>query len=1054
MKQYFLVFISCFLSSISFGQFPTEPTDNLSPEASTLELHTNVPISNYTGTVNLNIPLYTIETQGIEIPIGLNYHSASNKVNYHPGWVGSGWNLSVGGEIIRTVNGTNDESSSKLDGITYDKGYYYNYSKLNIPSWDVPSVIEDNFCYLPGEVPDCDNCFDSFPDEFQFNFLGYSGKFFLDQMGKWRVISNDDIVVLFDKTIGKGFVNTNQLRDQISDVIPNFIKYNDLVFFHEFTLVTPDGVQYTFGGDMGTEYAVNLRTMHKPYTVFPITWKMTKILSPTGSQIDLIYEDRKPIYNMRKVNTFTSTIREASSKLSPGCDSWSAGDSNPYFNGSLIYPTYLTQIRWKDGSIEFNSSPSKELRQFSNSEFRAKFYSYYNFYQTGYSQTMGNVIDEWYFPWDWDKPNLSLFEWYQLDSFQVKTSQNVKVKKYKFGYSQNETERLKLLSITEEGDNGELLSPHEFVYNSKKLPVYQSQRMDHWGYYNGNSKLDGISYGFNYEEKNPNGYFGIAELLEEVKFPTGGKIKLYYEPNTYSKFQEYNKTGNKFQLTSESGMAGGMRIKKVEHFDTSNPTPSKITEYKYYKNYNVSSSESSFSSSGILGIKPVYNKLFSGVDFKGTPFTIETHSTESLMEYGSNIAGSHIGYSEVTVINRDAVGERTGYTKYKYTNYDIDIWGNQHLDKVGVAINHDQMMTKPTNYSLERGKLVYSGDFNNFDQPVKETRVKYEKSSAEYVRMISVSPTYLCGISPEAQLCFADAYKVPSYQYRVSQEFTTQYNQLFPGVLSKAIKTVSKIDYSEYHRKPIRVTKNDNLDFNRVTEYAYAPDLIGGMTTPGGASNEAKVVWRMKNRNILTPLETITKVEENGVANVIGSEVIVFKDNWELAADIILPYKIHKLAANVPITNYQKLNLASSGSDLVLDTRLDLIATLNDYDASGNLLSSSKTADISTSYVWGYNQTYPVAKIVNATYAQVEAALGANFSISKSLSASQETALRNIDKAQVTTYTYKPLVGILTETDQNGRTTTYEYDSFNRLKLIKDPDGNIIKKFEYHYTDQ
>ena len=56
--------------------------------------------------------------------------------------------------------------------------------------------------------------------------------------------------------------------------------------------------------------------------------------------------------------------------------------------------------------------------------------------------------------------------------------------------------------------------------------------------------------------------------------------------------------------------------------------------------------------------------------------------------------------------------------------------------------------------------------------------------------------------------------------------------------------------------------------------------------------------------------------------------------------------------------------------------------------------------------------------------------------------------------AQMTTYTYDPLVGITSSTDANGQTTYYEYDGLQRLMNIKDQYGNIVKHMDYHYQGQ
>jgi YD repeat-containing protein len=71
------------------------------------------------------------------------------------------------------------------------------------------------------------------------------------------------------------------------------------------------------------------------------------------------------------------------------------------------------------------------------------------------------------------------------------------------------------------------------------------------------------------------------------------------------------------------------------------------------------------------------------------------------------------------------------------------------------------------------------------------------------------------------------------------------------------------------------------------------------------------------------------------------------------------------------------------------------------------------------------------------------------------------TGTGNIDElrlypatAQMTTYTYSPLVGQSTICDVDNRVTYYFYDGYQRLVRIKDQDGNIIKTYQYHYANQ
>ena len=127
------------------------------------------------------------------------------------------------------------------------------------------------------------------------------------------------------------------------------------------------------------------------------------------------------------------------------------------------------------------------------------------------------------------------------------------------------------------------------------------------------------------------------------------------------------------------------------------------------------------------------------------------------------------------------------------------------------------------------------------------------------------------------------------------------------------------------------------------------------------------------------------------------------------------------------------------------------------YDP-GNNIGSIATDGIETVYIWSYNGQYPIARIEGLAYAEVKAAIGSS-AISTLLnkavpSTSDISSLRNAvkkKKCHITTYTYKPLVGIETVTLPNGMETTYRYDGFGRLTGVIDHNGSVVSTNSYNY---
>jgi hypothetical protein len=135
-----------------------------SPTAAALGKYGDIPVAQHTGVPNISIPLYTIQSGELQMPISLSYHSSGVKVEEEASWVGLGWSLNAGGVITRTMRGLPDEVSQKV--------------LSPVPPFNLfadPVSDNPNFHY---SMDICDGFVDTEPDIFYFNVNGKSGKFF------------------------------------------------------------------------------------------------------------------------------------------------------------------------------------------------------------------------------------------------------------------------------------------------------------------------------------------------------------------------------------------------------------------------------------------------------------------------------------------------------------------------------------------------------------------------------------------------------------------------------------------------------------------------------------------------------------------------------------------------------------------------------------------------------------------------------------------------------------------------------------------------------------
>ncbi|TJZ53579.1 hypothetical protein FAZ15_16195 [Sphingobacterium olei] len=91
-------------------------------------------VDHQTGTLQVTVPIYTIKTGDLELPINLYYSATGIKVGQERSIAGMGWQLNAGGKIVTSVIGLNDDH---LNGINNDysapwKNQPYNNVNLNV----------------------------------------------------------------------------------------------------------------------------------------------------------------------------------------------------------------------------------------------------------------------------------------------------------------------------------------------------------------------------------------------------------------------------------------------------------------------------------------------------------------------------------------------------------------------------------------------------------------------------------------------------------------------------------------------------------------------------------------------------------------------------------------------------------------------------------------------------------------------------------------------------------------------------------------------------------
>lgn len=972
-----------------------------SPDMAALARNISCPINYCTGTPQINIPLYTIKSGSLTLPISLTYNASGIRVDDVPGVVGQGWSLTGIPTLSRQVKGHIDYNFAcefdRTTGVSSSSAQAYTY---------ITGLLDNNL--LSG--------LDEQPDEYYYQLSDKSGMF----------------MYLMEPT-------TNAGNRHYFSLPHNDIKINLDTSGKYFILTDDDGTVYRFngGGDMAEISNWNQ----------VVGWKASSMVA--ANEIDSIHfecssisgnsiNQHNDVYTV--VDHFTSTYIEHYPRNATFTNYLLINNTEPEVECKFKAPiVYITTDNSRsgyqvnaNGLLYSDGAPTLSPLGFQGSVNTTSSNPSEISFQGGTVLFGYSLVG--YIP--------------KLSRLTVKNDLNEVVKTIDFSYDNyNGNQRVYLKSVSIKSDSGDIMEEYKFdYYYPEWLPSSGDRRVDFWGYYNGpgvrttlvprmliHASCDSVAYG-NMYYNNKDVYIGADDFysraanetymkygsLKSITYPTGSKDEFLYEANqvrfddTQSE-SDFHITDHLLPVSGKTNtyQVGGLRIRQIRTYNDGDSV-----NYRTFA-YNDDGT-------GKSAIHESCNYFVTEKTKYYYYYYLDRHNTvSSHFRFYNGIPlvpltfhnGSIVMYGKVTEYNGRSESDNSGKTVYTYNVPD-------YVRRTDDALMQNQTKYADWKYGHLLSKTIYKKNSNGYKKIQKE---EYNYDWVKYVGNVVAGEYRINNIINYPDDGTIDPFPNDiQYQYEGGNNTFPVYAYLLNSMSSKLYDDnentmITSTNYTHGIDLCTLVTREEttlNNSNSYIQEYQYPYHYSN--TTPYST---------MIEKNVISPVVMTTSTR--------GNSTVIVKT----------PYN-NLFKQSACQTNYNNEGLI---------TRVSYT-----YDNKGNRTSASKDGKENVVYLYGYSNQYVIAIIENATYNQVQSALSSNVIASISSAVQPTTAqwntINNLRTSHhewhVTTVKYNPLVGVSSITDPTGTEMRYVYDDLGRLisksQVINDTE-RTLETYEYHY---